>query len=118
MRPPQQTKENLQHQKSPLEKCRNAFFSGLLAIEQGFPSFLLTEWINGEWSIFLGPEHLAKGMLIGRAKAYAESVSWRAFPSRDGWLGEPYSPRQIAEWVLNKQNNKLAGEDPHKEYSN
>lgn len=109
--------ENFYHKTSLLERCRNAFFSGLLAIEEGFPSFIFTDWINGEWSIFLGPEHLARRALIGNIDAIAAAANWKVFPWRDDWLCEPYSPRQIFQWILDQEKDEFTNERPSTEYS-
>lgn len=101
---------------SPLDRCRNAFFSTLLLIEEGFPSFAMTTWENGEWSIFLGSEDLAKDVLLGRPHAVAEAARWKASPSRKGWLCEPYSPKQMAKWLMDVKLNFADYEKPNPEY--
>ena len=88
---------------STLEKCRNTFFSALGLHEKGFPTYVLTAWTNGEWSIFLGPEDVAKNLLLNRPRVIADAGRWTAFPCRQGWLNDSYSPDQISEWVLSQE---------------
>jgi hypothetical protein len=102
---------------SALEKCRNSFFSVLALHEKGFPSYILTAWSNAEWSIFLGPEDVAKNLLLNRPKVIVDAVRWTAFPCREGWLNDPYSPDQISEWVLSQEGNTpIEKQAPNIEY--
>lgn len=102
---------------STLEKCRNSFFSALELHKKGFPSYVLTAWSNAEWSIFLGPEDVARNLLLNRPQVMSNAVRWTAFPCRQGWLNDPYSPDQISEWALSqKSNTSTKRQVPNVEY--
>jgi len=107
---------NLLSPTSLLARCRGAFFSALLLVEENSPCYILTDWVNGDWSIFLGPEDLAKEILLGRPQALAKAIKWKSFPARDGWLCEPYSPRQIAKWIIDQKADQAVDEKPYPEY--
>lgn len=99
-----------------LDKCRNSFFAGLLLVENGFPTFVLTGWSNADWSVFLGPEEVARKLLLNRPQVLSEAIRWTAFPTREGWLFDPYSPEQISEWALNQRTNTQPVDEPFHEY--
>ena len=101
-----------------LEKCRNSFFAGLVLLENGFPSFVLTGWSNTDWSVFLGPEEIAKKLLLNRPQILSEAIRWTAFPTREGWLCDPYSPEQISEWALEQRTSTRPVDEPFHEYKN
>lgn len=103
---------------SALDRCRNSFLAALLLVEKGFPVYVLPSWSKAEWTIFIGPESVARNLLLNRQPVLAEAIRWVAFPARDGWLREPYSPEQISEWVLNQWGDTNPIDAPCTEYKN
>lgn len=92
--------DNSRQSISPLDRCRNAFFSALVLNQQGFPTYVLPSWHKGIWSIFLGPENLARSLLLQEPNAIAVAASWTLTPSETKDESGASSPSQIANKIL------------------
>jgi hypothetical protein len=90
---------------SPLERCRNAFFSALELNQKGFTAFVLPSWKGGVWTVFLGSDDLARGLLLKESDALLASEIWTFAPSSSIYSTDLSTSSYFANKILNASSD-------------